>query len=141
MAAAKECDLPVAKDYFQKKRNLQEPDFNSYDLEQQYEIFIYGNNCIHPPFRYLAELMAQKGEEVVEFLTKKLQETEDAGVVIAIIDVFVFMEHLGTYQVSADNELIEVIQTAIQNIDSENARKFAQSTFSRLYKPLPITID
>ena len=134
MAAAKECELAVARDYFQKKRNLQEPDFNSYGLEQQYEIFVYGNNCMHPPFLYLAGLMAEKGGAVVEFLEKKLQETEDAGVVISIIDVFVFMELLQTYRVSADNELIKVIQTAIQNIEAENTREFAQSIFDRLYK-------
>ena len=141
LAAAKECELAVAKDYFQKKRNLQEPDFNSYGLEQQYEIFIHGYICIHPPFRYLADLMAQNGGAVVEFLKKKLQETEDAGVVIGIIEAFVFMEQLQTYQVSADNELIEVIQTAIDNIDAENTREFAQSTFDRLYKPRPRTLN
>ncbi|MCZ6844355.1 MAG: hypothetical protein O7F69_00510 [Alphaproteobacteria bacterium] len=141
LAAAKECEVAVAKDYFQKKRNLQEPDFNSYVLEQQYKIFIHGYNCMHPPFLYLAGLMAEKGEAVVEFLEKKLRETEDDGVVIGIIEVFVFMELLQTYRVSADKELIEVIQTTIDNIDAENTREFAQSTFDRLYKPRPKTLN
>jgi hypothetical protein len=49
----------------------QEREFKNYSLDEQYNLYIWGNQVVHPPAMYLAKPFAQQGPTIVPFLMKK----------------------------------------------------------------------
>jgi hypothetical protein len=71
-------------------------------LEQQYLVFRYGNDVIHPPLMDLAEPIADRGKEAVPFLLKQLQLDGRDISIRDIVWVFTLMALSRTYDVKSD---------------------------------------
>ena len=51
--------------------------FKKYSLEEQYELFVFGNKIVHPPATYLAYPFAQRGAAIIPFLREKLEAEKE----------------------------------------------------------------
>ncbi len=115
--AAAESATAVARDFFEKHNNLEGPNFNEYSLEEQYEIFIFGNTCIHPPNMELAIKFSRRGAEVIDLLKRKLNQTDDVLTIVSIIRVFSFMTAVKSYKVANDLELMIFLHAAANDME------------------------
>lgn len=109
----------LAETFFQKSLKDQMAEFPSYELRNQYAIFICGNQAVHPPAQYLAGAFAQDGPKAVEFLRGKLKNAKGDLTIRDITLVFAEMNRLKTYDVAGDKELINLLTEKINGMKSE----------------------
>jgi hypothetical protein len=102
--------------YGEKSLQYRKDDFGKYDVDKQYAIFICGNQYVHPPMMYLAELFAKEGAKVVGFLKTKLLSADDDLTVRDLIFVFTEMSRLKTYNVATDDELMHLISERLEGM-------------------------
>lgn len=98
--------------------------FTRSDLEIKYQIYVCGNQWIHPPALYLAESFAVGGEPVATFLRQKLEQTRSDTTVLDIIRVYAEMQRQGTHDVRGDVELMKLLDDRVQAIRDEYWRKY-----------------
>src|SRR5260370_186144 len=99
------CD-GVPNEFFLMAPKQRDAEFEKYDLETQYKIYIWGQKG-EPPMLGLVAPFASEGGRIVPLLKAKLESTNDDSTVEAIIYVFKEMNDLGTYDVAADKSLME----------------------------------
>lgn len=107
-------------------------DFGDYQVEDQYEIYICGNQFVHPPTIYLAEPFARSGPTVVSFLKSRLTEATRDVTIRDIIMVFEEMDRQNTYDVSGDDELMRLMTNRIATMKNEGWRRMTQEMFDRI---------
>jgi len=112
--------------FFQKPDKEQEAEFRQYALEQQYALFLCGNQVMHPPAMYLMVPFAMGGKRVVGFLQSKLaQATED----LTIRDIVLVLEEVQrqkTYDVAGDRDLMQLITDSVARIKDDDRRHFIE---------------
>jgi hypothetical protein len=111
--------------YGEKSLQHREHEFSKYDVGKQYAIFICGNQYVHPPMMYLAELLAKEGGKVVAFLKMKLLAVKDDLTVRDLIFVFAEMNRLKTYNVAADHELMNLIVERLEGMKDPDWKQIA----------------
>lgn len=117
--------------FFRMPTKEQIEQFGSYDTKTQYDIFICGNQIIHPPAIYLARPFALEGEKVAKFLKKKLSQTKDDKTVRDIILVFMRMCILNSYDVSSNSELMSLIKDKAERIKDDDWRNVVEKMIDR----------
>ena len=95
--------------YKETTTNEQENNFNKYNTEEQYDIYIFGNQVVHPPATYLAYQFAKRGAVIVPFLKKKLTTTQNELTIRDIVKVFSWQSQLKLYDISKDQELMKLL--------------------------------
>ena len=99
----------MVSDFYRLSMSEQMRQFSDHTLDEQYELYIFGNKVVHPPATYLAEPFARRGANVVPFLKAKLKaETEEARI-RDITFVFTEMARLRLYDFSRDVELMDLL--------------------------------
>lgn len=91
-------------DFFRQTVSEQIVSFQTRDIEEQYSLYIFGNQVIHPPATYLARPFAQRGADVVPFLRHKLAETNNMLTIRDIIEVFVEYKREYQYDFSIEDK-------------------------------------
>lgn len=81
-----------------------------YSLEDQYKLFIFFQQVVHPPNLSLAEEFAKNGESAIPVLKKELIETEYDMTIRDIAWTLYWMNRLGTYDVKRDKELMTLLK-------------------------------
>src|SRR5438105_14068931 len=61
-----------AATFFQISVAEQIRQFRDRSLQDQYDLYIYGNQTVHPPATYLAAVFAERGPTIVPFLKRNL---------------------------------------------------------------------
>lgn len=84
--------------------------FEEYPLEQQWRIFLYGNQKIHPPTKSLALPIAKKGYMALEYIILQLRESENEPDFRDALVVFERMQQGGYYNVCGDPTAMETIR-------------------------------
>ncbi|MGC1547038.1 MAG: hypothetical protein WA777_00765 [Rhodanobacter sp.] len=107
--------------------------FDSYSLDNQYQIFICGNQVVHPPAIYLAEPFARRGANAVPFLKAKLAQASDDLTIRDIVLVFVEMKRLNTYSISNDAFLAALVKRKVDDMRDANWRAVAQGNVSEMF--------
>jgi hypothetical protein len=77
----------------------------------------------------LIEPLAQQGELVVPAITERLRLEEDDWTILGLFRVLERMEMLGTYPVSADAELLELMEERVPpaaSLFSDNAEEILE---------------
>ena len=90
--------------------------FKNYNLEEQYELFIFGNQVIHPPATYLDSPFAEQGPIVVPFLKMKLEATENEATIRDVALIFSEVARLKLYDFSKDAELMSLLNQKVNNM-------------------------
>jgi hypothetical protein len=106
--------------------------FNSYDLNSRYNIYVCGNQFVHPPAIYLASTFASKGADIVSFLKEKLLQSDDDLTVRDIILVFAEMTRLNTYAVSKDFSLMNLINKKLNGMRDAGWKEIVQRNVSEI---------
>lgn len=97
----------------------------AYPLDQQYRIFRYGNQVIHPPSTGLAVPLAKKGKPALDFILTKLDDSKndldfrDSMVVIQV------MQWGGYYDVCGDAAAMHAVR--------ENRKKIRSPEWRQVY--------
>lgn len=93
-----------------------ETKFKNYSLEEQYDLFIFGNQVVHPPATYLADIFAKQGSTIVPFLKAKLKTAQYELTIRDIILIFESIARLKLYDFSKDQELMGLMDERAQNM-------------------------
>jgi len=90
--------------------------FKNYSIEEQYELYKFGNQVVHPPAIYLARALAQQGSVIIPFIKGKLATEEDEVSIRDIILIFSELAQLKLYDVSNDKELMNLLTQKVNNM-------------------------
>ncbi|MBK8183283.1 MAG: hypothetical protein IPK63_10485 [Candidatus Competibacteraceae bacterium] len=108
----------LGKDFYRKNIAIsdQMKEIKSFSINEQYEIFEFGNRVIYPPASYLALSLAEQGEIIIPFLRDKLENTNDELTIRDIILIFSEMVELKNYEFSKDLRLRKLIRQKVDNM-------------------------
>lgn len=112
--------------FYQKPLKERIAAFESYGLENQYQIFICGNQVIHPPAIYLAEPFAKQGGAVVPLLKLKLEHADDDLTIRDIVLVFAEMHRQRSYDFSKDTGVVKLMTKKVNGMHDPDWRAIAQ---------------
>lgn len=87
-----------------------------YSLEDQYNIFRYGNDRIEPPVMGLADPIAERGATSVPFLLDQLNSKSDDMTVRDILLIFQTMAGNKNYDVKSDAVLMRTLASKISEM-------------------------
>lgn len=127
----KEC-RPLVQTFFQMPLKERMKKFGSYELEEQYRIFICGNQVMHPPAIYLAGPFAQQGAPAVVFLKEKLANANDDLTIRDIVLVFTEMKRRNTYDVAEDQALITLIAGSVEKMQDKDWKRMTQENLTEI---------
>lgn len=102
--------------FFKHPRSDRVERMRQYSLDDQYKIFRYGNDKIEPPVSKLAIPLAERGADIVPFLLEKLKSDTDDLAVKDILLVFRTMQHLKSYDIRANLEVMGALQSRISTM-------------------------
>jgi hypothetical protein len=101
-------------------------------LEEQYKVFRYGNDVIHPPLMDMADPIAERGKAAIPFLLDQLRSDDDDLAVRDILLVFSRMAGLGTYPVKSDSTVMTALRARVATMKNREIRTTAERTLNRL---------
>jgi hypothetical protein len=93
--------------------------FERLELDSQFDVYLCGNQKIHPPTIYLAESLAMQGEKAVPLLRRKLEASQDDAMVRDIVSVFVWMRRLKTFDIASDSSLYQLVASRVSKMKDE----------------------
>ena len=85
-------------------------EFRKKNLDEKYDLYLWGCQVIHPPALYLARPFAEEGPTVVPFLEKKLESAKDEDTVRDIALVLSYVAELKRYDFSKNPQLMELLE-------------------------------
>jgi len=109
-------ETQLVREFFSLSSDEQERQFRHYTLEQQYELYIFGMEVVHPPAMYLARAFAERGPAVVPFLLEKLKRTQDDSVVFDIFIVFAELKMLKHFDPARHPEVLIALEDRAASI-------------------------
>jgi hypothetical protein len=102
------------KNFFEQPLGSRVERQRKYSLPDQYRIFRYGNDEIHPPLMDLAEPIAERGAAAVPFLLDRLREAgNDVTAIRDILLIFETMAASGSYDVKSNKLVMDALQNSI----------------------------
>jgi hypothetical protein len=111
--------------FYSQTLNDQIATFSDRPFEEQYAIYIYGNQVRHPPAIYLARPFGSEGEKVVAPLSKKFIEAHDDLTIRDLVTVFSEMSSQKTYDVASDERLMELLSNAVAGMKNPDWKAIA----------------
>lgn len=124
---------PWVETFFRKPFKVQEAEFVDYEVTTQYEIYLCGNQVIHPPIRYV-DLFARQGEKAVGFLKTKLAQATHDLTIRDIVNVFHRMQRQKTYAVAHDRELMDLMTASVRKIKDDGWRDTSEKMLAEITK-------
>lgn len=106
----------MVSDFYHLSTSEQMRRFKNHNIDEQYELYIFGNKMVHPPATYLAESFARQCEKFSQFLKEKLEFEEDEARIRDIVLVFTEMARLNIYDFSRDTELMNLLNKKVNNM-------------------------
>jgi hypothetical protein len=85
-------------------------------LKDQYKIFRYGNDVIHPPVMALANPIAERGAGAIPFLLSELERNHDDMTTRDMVLIFVTMASSRSYDVKSDLALMTLLSSRVEAI-------------------------
>lgn len=99
--------------------------FGRYPLDDQYVIYVCGNQRLEPPALYLREPYAREGKVAADFLATKLATVTYDFTAYNIIEVFEKMQQLGSYDVAGDAELLSLLTSSVARMKEADEKRKA----------------
>lgn len=90
-------------------RSEREAILERYPIDDQYKIFVYGNQQIHPPHTDLARVLARRGKQAVEYVLDQVDGSKNDLDYRDSLLVFEFMQNDGYYPVCTDARVMGVL--------------------------------
>jgi hypothetical protein len=125
------------KTFFRKPTTEQMAEFSGLDIENQYAIFICGNQVREPPSIHLATPFAKEGQSVVGFLKAKLTAATGDLTIRDILLVFSEMSRRKSYNVAGDTDLMKVITEAVDRVKDPFWKKTSEQSLEEIRQQAP----
>lgn len=109
---ARKCKA-LAKSFFREPSAWRLHLFENADAEEQYAIYICGNQYMHPPMLELADALAARGQIGADFLRSKLEVAKGDLTTRDITRAYLIMKRMGTYDVGQDAAIMRLLATKI----------------------------
>ncbi len=122
----------VPKGFFLQPPSQQAHEFQKYDFETQYRIYICSQQKVEPPLLGLAAVFAREGSRIVTPLKVKLANADDDKSVRDIAFVFKEMSRLRTYDVAGDKALMRELRDKISAMQDPFWRQMAEDGFQAI---------
>lgn len=117
----------VVDQFYSMSVNERIASFAEYSFDQQYAIYIYGNQVQHPPALYLVDEFAAEGQEIVAPLLERLTASAHEATTRDLILVFSAMQRSGTYDVARDESLMRRLSEAAEGMQETKWKKIVQN--------------
>jgi hypothetical protein len=122
----------VVTEFFRGPVATRQTRLRSYRLEDQYKIFRYGNDHIHPPAIGLADPIAERGASAVDFLVTQLEAASDALSVRDIALLFERMSLTRSYDVGANSTVMSLLEEKVSALEDAGARDTCEQMLRRI---------
>lgn len=96
----------------------------TYSLEQQYEIFLYGMQRVHPPDTEPADTIAKRGKQALEYVLRMVAASDKVMDYVGSMEIFRAMVVGGHYLVCDDVEAMKQIEANGSRIADEDWRRY-----------------
>lgn len=134
LACTPEEQDPVIEAFLQKTLTEQASAIRDYPLEKQVELYLAAMMRKHPSDPALASVVAENGAAIVPILSRRLSEHEGDGDIekTRLVDVFVRMQRLGTYDVASDKKLMKVLEQQVAGIEGKFWKELSDEFLQRI---------
>jgi len=119
-------DIHAAREFYRQPVVDQQKLFRQRDVQDQLDLFFFGNQVRHPPALYLAQCFALNGTPAVELLRSKLKEDIDDLTVRDIAMLLSTIDAMGKYDVAADSQLMALLKQRIVKMRDDGWRDTAE---------------
>lgn len=106
-----------------------------YPMEEQWRIFLYGNQVIHPPATGLAAVLARQGEPMLQFILKSLEASKNDLDYRDSMVVFQMMQWHGDYAICDNGDILSRIKNNQNKINNLAWRKVYGEMLKELCRP------
>ena len=122
----------LEKNFFRQPLANRVERLRQYSLADQYKIFRYGNDRKEPPFRDLANPIAERGATAVPFLLSRLNSKPDDIAVRDILLIFETMAASKSYEVKSDAALMVTLTSSVSRMKDHGWRDVCQKILQRI---------
>ncbi len=129
--SGKQCNKWI-ETFFKMPPSEQIRKFGSYTIEDQYSIYICGNQVFHPPAIYLSRPFAMEGKAAVDFLRTKLLQTKDDLTICDIVFVLSEMNRHKAYNVARDGGLMKIINDRVDGMESDDWKRITKKMVAEI---------
>lgn len=119
-------DIQAAREFYRQPVIEQQKSFRHHHLQDQLDLFFFGNQVRHPPALYLAQCFALNGTPAVELLRSKLKEDNGDLTVRDIAMLLSTIDAMGKYDVVADSQLMALLKQKIAKMQDDGWRDTAE---------------
>ena len=126
----------VSNDFFLMPMEQRDVEFQKYDIETQYKIYICGQQR-EPPMLELSSPFAREGGRIVPLLKLKLESTDNDLRIRDIVRLFREMNDLGTYNVAADKSLMEELRSKVSEMKDPAWQKVTENMLLKIREKSP----
>lgn len=126
--------LAAAREFYDQPVNERIRTFRQHSLEDQLDLFFFGNQFRHPPAIYLAPCFALNGRPAVQLLRSKLSTQPDDLSVRDITELLGMIDMMGQYDVAGDKQLVALLSSRIARMKDQNWRQAAEDEVSSFGK-------
>ena len=96
-------------DFFRSTTTEQIRKFKNFGVDEQYSLFLYGNQVMHPPALYLARPFALNGLKAIPFLEAKLLATKSELTIRDISKLVLEIATLNQCDFPYDSDLVALL--------------------------------
>jgi hypothetical protein len=109
-------DHKMERAFFRESLDDRLERLRQYSLEDQYRIFRYGNDVVHPPLTNLAIPIAERGAVAIPFLKAHLDTDDEDFSVRDILRIIREMTQLKTYDAKNDKSLMRALTLRVSKV-------------------------
>lgn len=124
--------VATARAFFSQPTTEQMTTFRQHALDEQLDLYFYGNQIRHPPAIYLARCFALGGERAVDLLRAKLSSKNDDLTVRDISVLLAAIDAMGKYDVSKDAALMNALRSQVANMQDQGWRDTAEKKIASI---------
>jgi hypothetical protein len=107
------------KDFYRQfSMEEQKIKFKDYSLEEQYNIYLFGQRVVHPAATYLTKAFVENGSAIVPLLKSKLRVTDDDATIHEIVVLFFEIANSKLYDFSEDSDLLQMLDLKVNNMEN-----------------------
>jgi hypothetical protein len=119
-------NIRAAREFYRQPVSVRQKIFRQHRLQDQLDLYIFGNQVRHPPALYLAQCFALNGAPALELLRSKLKEDNDDLTVRDIAMLLSTIDTMGKYDVAADAQLLVLLRRRIAEMRDDGWRSTAE---------------
>jgi hypothetical protein len=124
--------VSLARNFYSGTVDERMRSFASHPLEEQYNLYLFGNQRRHPPAIYLARCFALNGRAAVELLRAKLELQETDLTVRDIVMLLATIDRMRMYDVAGDAELMKLLEVRVTAMQDREWRESSTGRMQRI---------